>query len=388
MPMAWHWLQQFLRRAGAAVAWGAPKGEQAKVAEAALAPLSPLTDRARAAGSACASDEAAVADRARPALGERVEAARGNAAYADLRLVPTGPGRVEIRWSVEMAAWARLDAEFPGSAGVTRPMLRVGLVASNGQTQEVLGKELENPTAACDGVLVVPNCRPGEYEAELGLATDDGGWLMLVRSARQQLSRPAARGRTEAQPSPPASAAHEPDRPSTRRWLQQPPRPDEAERSAAARGVERRSVLPSEGGGAATAPPPFQPSGWGLLPEGLGASPEEPAERSGSRPVAASGEEAPALLPPHWGRGPAAAGYGVASNAPGALQVRAEVLIYGSGPPGAVVDLYGRSLTIGPGGAFSLRFAITDPDLLRRALAQAPPLAPGAEGPLVDGVAR
>lgn len=297
-------------------------------------------------------------------------------------------GTLRIRWSVSAGAWAGLDAEFPARAGVTRPILRLRQVGDHGLAKEIACKVLGSLAMARSGLVVVPGLTaPGDYEAELGLASDDGGWLMLLRSALAQ---------------PVIERAGPPTLPSSPRIGG-----GEGGRRERASGARVPTHDPSTG----------NVQGWGLLPEGVGAPPltataqrndsgslpmlgghgpddpvgQDRAEAGGLPPPASSSPtmgEAQAVPPrsmtPGWAEGPAAAGYGSAPRRPDGLEVRAEIVVYGSAPPKHLVDLYGRPLQVGPGGGFALRFALTDPHLLRQALAKAQPLAPGETGPGVD----
>jgi hypothetical protein len=252
-----------------------------------------------------------------------------------LLIEPAGPAAARLRWSVSAADWARLDAEFPGSAGVTEPVARLRLIRRNGAVAEVATERLGDPALARSGVVEVALAEEGDYEAELGLATADGGWLVLLRSARWHWSRSGGRG----DPEPIAGG--------------RAPEDDSPERPLAV---------------ASAVYPPV----WGLLPPAVGQA--APAAESSPSPRAGGATE----RPPRWGEGPAAAGYAAVPGGAGGVQVRAEVILYGSAPPGTLVDLYGRRLRVGPGGAFSLRFDLDDPELLRRILAEAsqPPQGP------------
>ncbi|AGA89908.1 hypothetical protein Thimo_1105 [Thioflavicoccus mobilis 8321] len=269
-----------------------------------------------------------------------------------LRLEPAGASAVQVRWSVSAATWARLDSEFPGSAGATEPVLRLRSIRCNGTVTEVATERLAGLAAAHDGAIEVTLVDDGDYEAELGLATADGGWLVLMRSARWHWSRSAG-----GEPSAAGLTA-----------------PDDAGESSAPADRSARGEGPA--GEASIGASSFYPPVWGLLPADM----REPSTAEAPSPdvagYPASAEDSAKSLSSHWGQGPAAAGYEAAPGGPVGVQVRTEVIVYGSAPAGTVVDLYGRSLRVGPGGAFSLRFDLTDPELLRRVLAEAPQIAP------------
>ncbi|MEY6433810.1 hypothetical protein ABC977_15500 [Thioalkalicoccus limnaeus] len=242
---------------------------------------------------------------------------------SELSIEFVAPAAARIQWEVGALAWARLDAEFPGGVGATRALLRLRRVQCNGTVQPIAAIDLGERAAAHRGQSLIPLAGSGDYEAELGLASADGGWLVLCRSTRRAFQI----GGDESVPA--ARQAREP-------------------------GMRPESV--SE---------PVVPSQWGWLLEeiagaGIAGAPSRARDSTSGAP----------------GRGPAAAGYRAVSRRSDGVETQAELLVFGSGPPGAVVDLYGRPFRVGPGGAFALRFAIPDEELLDRILAGATEVAP------------
>jgi hypothetical protein len=64
------------------------------------------------------------------------------------------------------------------------------------------------------------------------------------------------------------------------------------------------------------------------------------------------------------------------------LELEAELRIHGRATPNSTIDLFGYSYRVGPGGRFLLVLRVEDPELLRRALEEAPPpeLSRGRDG--------
>ena len=57
-----------------------------------------------------------------------------------------------------------------------------------------------------------------------------------------------------------------------------------------------------------------------------------------------------------------------------ACTLRAELVVYGSAPPGTVLDLGGHGYQVGSGGRFSLRLPVQDRELILTLLAALPDL--------------
>ncbi len=269
-----------------------------------------------------------------------------------------------IRWSVSDTAWAHLDSEFPGNIGTTRPVLRLRLVHCNGRVQEIASRDIGRANSAREGAVIIPLEVTGEYDAELGLVSEDGGWLALTRSGRLSFAGPTPH-ETTAPPPVPAPAAPTP--------LAHNGRP--VATPAPARDPEAWDRHPD----GAVSPP------WGLLPvnreahapaaaearaleQGHGTSPSSAATLTAPGPGLSTGE--------NRGRGPATGGYATRTRGSEGPEVQVELLVYGSAPPGTIIDLYGRQLKVGPGGAFALRIPIQDTQLLGRALAEHPESEP------------
>lgn len=269
---------------------------------------------------------------------------------------------LRVRWAVRAEDWASLDAEFPASVGATRPMLRLRLIRRNGSVQEIAAQDLGSAGAARCGVTELPLALGGDYEAELGLASEDGGWLVLDRSQRRRLTGLAV--------DPPAQEA---GRSGAAGNLAQAPR---GRAGTPALGASAAQGLPGQNAAAQAAVPGV----WGLLSDDTeGVIPRSPA----ALPDQSEPPRADAAIPtsvaagsetqrPGFAQGPAAAGYTARPASAAGIEVRAELVVHGRAPPGSRLDLYGRTLQVGPGGAFSLRFPVSDPDLLRRAMAAAP----------------
>lgn len=283
-----------------------------------------------------------------------------------MRLEQTPAGGVCIRWCVSAEEWASLDAEFPAAVGATHPILRLRLVRRNGTVQEIATQDLDSAGATREGELEIPLRVSGNYEAELGLASDDGGWLVLGRSERRHC------------------AGFAPDEPPAERDAGGD---DQGGLSLASTAATAAGAPKAQRPHDAATSNPAIPEFWGLT-----SADHEDASPHTTKPhtAQASAADPPSALeatpgrasepqPRAFGQGPAAAGYQARPDTGDAVEVRAELVVYGRAPPGARLDLYGRTLQVGPGGAFSLHFPVTDSDLLRRVLSEA--ASGGADDP-------
>jgi hypothetical protein len=206
------------------------------------------------------------------------------------------------------------------------------------------------------------------YHAELGLAAADGGWLMLARSNRLDN---AARIGLRLPVSQERSPILEPIGLLPRFPLVEPV---QGQPVAASGGTTRRlgdrNALTVEGRGLSLESPAWGPTG--------DTAPTPPHQPSQTLSIG----RALCLDPPPL---PSAAmaladsvsidmlAYEAAPTRTNGLRMDAELRILGAAAPGSLIDLFGHSFQVGPGGRFQLTVRVDDPDLLRRALELHPP---------------
>jgi hypothetical protein len=326
------------------------------------------------------------------------------------------PGELRIHWRLERDDFERAAASFPSLGG--RPATVLRLRRDRPQGGADLADELPLGPGVRDGsgegVVHIPtdHCH---YRAELGLTNADGGWLMLARSNGLYnavgigLDLVALLGGEDGpdqgsagDAAPEAIAPASPD-PGSGVTPAEPPVEPALGPGAALPALGDFPVIPWERSPVAARAYPAGiterrvstvggPGGAGVeraqaLPvEGQGGvAPRESASATaGPRPVGA-GTPGLGLQLPGWEPGPsglAPTRIGV-SLAPltyespperaGGLELEAELRIVGRAPPGSTVDLFGFPYRVGPGGRFQLVLPVTDPELLRRALADQPP---------------
>lgn len=328
---------------------------------------------------------------------------------------------MRIHWRLAPNDFERAAASFPVNGG--RPVAVVSL--RRGRTEG--GTELADEASLGPGVCAGAGERRvqipldhGLYHAELGLMNGEGGWLMLARSnslynaagigVRWGGPRPArfagrplpvAAAETGGVPSmglgrttdakPGAGSIAEPalggaDLPAGPRefplvsWdetpslvshsggqgtnrVQGPPREAlDPDRPAATHRVPLPGGLARESG---------HPGGLGVRPDSVAASPAN----LGDQPPGpgSEGPGSPGPLTPRLGVSIEPFGYGDGIQRVDGVELEAELRILGRASPGRVIDLFGFRYQVGPGGRFKLTLAVTDPELLRRALLAAPP---------------
>ena len=93
------------------------------------------------------------------------------------------PDRLQAQWQVEPGLLALAKGGFPADLDGVRPRLR--LLRVDAGNQEVAALSLPNDGEGAPGVArFLVSGGPGvRYRAELGLASPEGGWLLLTRSA-------------------------------------------------------------------------------------------------------------------------------------------------------------------------------------------------------------
>jgi hypothetical protein len=341
------------------------------------------------------ADDGRITDRVFPIAGDA----------PPLVLYPTTDEGLELRWQLDARSIDRARAAFPDGHGLPAPRLRLLKLSDEGAARVVAEASLEDAHLAAGGHARYPTGTiTGPVRGEIGLATADGGWVMVARSNRllAARSRPIRLpGRTESRPAAvtaasTASAAPGAVAASPRLQRSFPLVGPVRSRSAASAPHPHSfadAVVPaplrhvpgspagrlvvsaevggdeaSEAGQARNRPGPISREPEGSVLEhadGGSGQPEGPAARSGDS--AAASTTVAAL--PRPGSGPVRSPRTV-----GHMTLRAELLVQGSAPPGMVLDLGGHPYRVGAGGRFQLRVPILDHALIMRLLAALPEL--------------
>lgn len=211
------------------------------------------------------------------------------------------------------------------------------------------------------------------YHAELGLATGDGGWLMLARSNRLDKAAGIGLRLPVAQERPPAIE------PSARFGLV--PQFPLVGPTRSQPTVEPAGTTPRHGDLRALE---VEVEGLCISSEsadrGLpGDTPLKPSHQFShtplnGRPLCLDRQSVPPAAEALAARvsiDPLV--YGATPTRTSGLRMEAELRILGAAAPGSLIDLFGHPFRVGPGGRFQLTLRVDDPDLLRRALELHPP---------------
>ncbi|NEV60903.1 hypothetical protein [Thiorhodococcus minor] len=285
-----------------------------------------------------------------------------------LALYPGTAQELRARWTLRPDDFISYGAGFPIDAGRPEAVLRLRRLSAEGgsETAQEIRLRLQGIGGEGDAGFRVE----GDYsafEAELGLSSEAGGWLLLARSNRLQQATGIGLEALDAlqRPMPPAAS-----RPS-------PVSVEPGERAATSGGAPdvgqrwqvQSGLLPSHGTSDA------HPGPGAAL--GLGSS---DSATLGSQ---MTGEEAGGIPALSVQMQPGGEGGGNATLAPierprlmygepcptgAGLVVEAELRIRGWAPPNSEIDLFGHPYRVGPGGGFQLVLKVDDAELLKRAL--------------------
>ncbi|WP_200238592.1 hypothetical protein [Thiohalocapsa halophila] len=376
--------------------------------------------------SATIGSDPTLADPGRITGGEFPDTAVGT----QMVLYPTDGGGVDLRWQIEPADIAYARAGFRGTEA--RPMLRLHRIGTTGDDRLLAYTDLGGDDAAAEhGHAHYDNAdAAGLLQAEIGLASADGGWLLIARSNELRAAAPIGVDFLHPTPAPaaiagpvdetastaahasagPAAAGRETDAPApvqlapefplVEPHLSEPlsgPQPQPL--SEQARAVSTQPDRAAEGGAE-----PGKLAGVAAAQDGLDRAAGEPAFARRSDPNLAAGGQARDLsAPPGAGRGqepppggvvprlaprqpspgPSAQTFSAPSPAAGSGPLRpqadgatlsAALVVHGSAPPNSLLDLGGHPYRVGPGGRFVLHIPIRDHQLIRRVLATLPQL--------------
>jgi hypothetical protein len=343
-----------------------------------------------------------------------------------LVLYEVDPTHLQAQWQLNPGDLERARGLFPPEARAVRAELRLRRIRADGTAELVTSVpcNLAAPDFAAGARFSLRNDTAQyetELETELGLASEDGGWVALVRSNRTHLPPLARRGFPKEVALTTAADGGAPLAPkvagggSRQEGLletglpaaagssraAETPHPRHKDRASASAAWEGpvEPALAAEG----SALRPVFPNPLALGEEGTGpegshapsASFASDVRETQSTPageaLAESGEWArlpPPLLPssvpegqqdfPLYDPRTALSSHSI-QDLPAPLEdmeVHAELLIYGRAAPGREIDLFGHRLQVGPKGYFFLRRAVDDDRVLAVALSDLPARLP------------
>ena len=314
-----------------------------------------------------------------------------------LVLYDLDPTHLQAQWFVAPEDLAYALGAFPGEPETLRQVLRLCRLYRDGRSQLVEGSNQGVGTAPSQGRKGFTLAGEGDsYECELGLESGDGGWLLLVRSNRIEMTVPAV--------SPPGGAAlaGETLARDSIRIVSEDIHEVSVEMALAAIGEPLDPVFPNTG-------PVIEPPAWwrtkvpdreeavarasSALPDWItDSSPENSG--AATDPVAQASEGMPPpLLPSDQGFGTRAGEMPGPLYDPRAalssaalrgrepqgndLDVRAELIVQGKGRPGARVELFGLPVRIETDGHFHVRRSVDAALVLSLALGRVAAPEPG-----------
>lgn len=260
-----------------------------------------------------------------------------------------------VFWRLASADLGPAAASFASGGVGAIPVLRLRrLTGAGAETVRELPLRLAGPRGVGEQRLGV-DAAPARYEVELGLTDPSGGWVMLARSNAVDHG-----ARLE-----PRLELHE---------------TSEARRSSGVGASHGDATIESVAAGQGGSVSPEADSD--SRSHARGAERVEPTSEPGAfaRQVAGSdadlagfGESLPVSPRPLIGVPIEPLVYDRPAPRDLALMIEAELRVTGRGPPGALIDLFGRPYRIGPGGRFQFILSVDDLDLIRRAFELDPP---------------
>jgi len=327
--------------------------------------------------------------------------------HTALVLYDRDPEYLQVQWYVTLEELAQARSAFPGEGVDLRQVLRLRRLEEDGRAQIVASVRKGVGESAGEGQEGFALHGDGaEYECELGLESDTGGWLVLARSNRVALAHGNLPSPQRIGPLPGDSQATSVPNGNGEWPYGREDIPVEA--ALAAEGEPLYPVFPS------LEPKNFRPSGrspaaeemprkvqtgdWGRQfpgdsfqqpagdrqyatrapPDAIFASMPPPLLPSSTAP-----ESPPDLLDAFYD--PRAA---LSSAAPRGVQwsasdmdIHAELIVQGRARAGSVIELFGHRVSVGADGRFYIRRPIEDPMLLSLVVGARPTSGPGDPEP-------
>jgi len=320
--------------------------------------------------------------------------------HTALVLYDRDPEHLQAQWYVTPEELAQARCLFHDQAASARQVLRLRRLTRDGKAEVVASVPRPKAESKRDGQESFALQGDGsEYECELGLESDTGGWLLLARSNRitlpdgspQSSSIPPAPGNSriressqggealgpsEAQDMPVEAALAAVGKPLYPVFPNLELKPEDSQpllrpspSGGNAPGAETRGgdaqfpngAVPLSGLDGQTAASALPVTGLEALPPPLLPSTpdrERPPELAGTLydPRAALSSAAP-----RWGR-----------SGRLELEIHAELIVEGRANPGSTVELFGHVVPTGEDGRFFIRRPIEDPVLLSLAIVHPP----------------
>lgn len=313
-------------------------------------------------------------------------------------------GRVTVHWRVAAPDLRHLRSVFPHDVDPA-PVIRLIRLSESGGTELVERVPLSDADLLSEGDVSfdIPGGRVA-VQAELGLETPAGGWLLLVRSTPV----------TDAA----EIIAEAPDVASPT------PAPLHVEPALVATGADLVPVFPEVNVAAArqgTVTNASAATDASVAPSAFTSAPVIEADSRSKEPLSATDRSVQDALPPRQestgdvgvqraaqtdeevdqgqqagatsspastaahddaafpAERPRSSSYGISEPRHGAdeegAELHTELLVHGRASPGSAIDLFGHRIQVGSGGRFSLRLPVSNSQLLQQALDQGMPLA-------------
>jgi hypothetical protein len=320
--------------------------------------------------------------------------------HTALVLYDRDPEHLQAQWYVTPEELAQARCLFHEQAASARQVLRLRRLTRDGKAEVVASVPRPKAESKRDGQESFALQGDGaEYECELGLESDTGGWLLLARSNR--ITLPVGSPPSSSNPPTPGNSRIRES--SQGGGIQGPSEPQDVpvEAALAAVGKPLYPVFPNlelkpEDSQARPRPSPSGETASGTEARGGNAESRDGAvpqswldgqTAASAPPVMGLEAMPPPLLPstPDRERPPELAGKlydpraALSSATPRGgqsgrleLEIHAELIVEGRASPGSTVELFGHIVPTGEDGRFFIRRPVEDPLLLSLAIVHPP----------------
>lgn len=280
-------------------------------------------------------------------------------------------GEALVHWHLEANDYIGIGLAFAAASGAPAAVLRLRRLRADGGAEVAAEARLHLRSYQGDGDRhFAVGHETAQFEAELGLTNETGGWLLLARSNQLLLGAGAVPPPARETIRPQVTPAHSPSAVL--------PEVNEIEVATAIAPTQRTAIAVVTSGDPRLDAPPMPLAPVFPLPStvdhhlfieineqrptasGIHAEPSASAN-----PQLPLREPLPLQIPTQI--------YGRASARHPDLVIEAELRIHGWGAPNSDIDLFGQRYRIGAGGRFQLLLRVDDATLLAEALCQHPP---------------
>lgn len=282
-----------------------------------------------------------------------------------LVLYPLTGGGVALDWRLDRRQVEQARAAFAGPRPIAKLYLRRLDAEGDGARLAEAGLP-DDPARQPTGQALFEAPVVGTLRAELGVEDPRGhGWLLLARSNQLEAIPESAGLATKlARRKPENSAATSFPDPSLAALADRPERRADAFPLVAMMPEPRAAgSAPASGAAPPADPKPGSPSDLqsasGTAAEQVGLD-QRPPNRQDVAPLDTRAARGSGPLDPYPSGDEA--------------MIQGELHVFGRAAPGSLLDLGGHAYRVGPGGRFSFRVALDDPDLLAALLARLPRL--------------